>query len=391
MNMPTHQTSSVAKAEPVADERLASTLAQEPFRFDFFQAVRVLARLKPNRRAVGTDAAPREEVCRFRTHVTNSFPASQIQEFRAETDAGAPPQLVLNFFGLVGPIGALPRAYTDAVIERRMRRRDRTLHDFLDLFSHRLVSLFFRAWEKYRCWIGYEAAARLGQQRQSTGPAAHRAFVLNEQPQLDRASQTLLEIAGVGEAALRYRIRDREKLSPRVAIRDETLRFFAGLLSQRHRSAAGLESMLSGQFEQRIRIRQLCGRWLALEPNDLASIGTSGRSELSSTLVVGRRIWDVQSKFRVEIGPLNFESFIEYVPDGSAHRPVADLTRLYAGPELDFDLQLTLLPEEVPECRPGLQGPTRPRLGWTTWLRSVPLKEPAVVSLRARETDESLN
>jgi type VI secretion system protein ImpH len=383
-------TPSADRAKPV-DERLASRLAREPYRCDFFQAVRVLARLKPHRREVGTDAAPREEVCRFRTHVSHSFPASQIQEYREETETGSPPQLVLNFFGLVGSMGALPRAYTDAVIERRMRRRDRTLHDFLDLFSHRLVSLFFRAWEKYRGWIGYEAAARVGQQRRAAGPAAHRAFVLNEQPQLDRVSQTLLEIAGVGEPALRYQIRNRERLSPRVAVRDEALRFFAGLLSQRHHSAAGLEAMLSGQFEQRVRIRQLCGRWLALESADLASIGTAGRSELSSSLVVGSRIWDVQSKFRVEVGPLNLASFLEYLPDGSAHRPIADLTRIYVGPELDFDLQLNLLPEEVPQCRPGLQGPARPRLGWTTWVRTVPMTAPAVVTLRARETNEMPN
>lgn len=389
--MPTDQTPPADNAKPLIDGRLASRLAREPYRFEFFQAVRVLARLRSDRQAVGNDAPPREEVCRFRTHVTHSFPASQIQEFREETELGSPPQFILNFFGLVGPMGALPRVYTDAVIERRMRRRDRTLHDFLDLFSHRLVSLFFRAWEKYRCWIGYETATRLGQRRQATGPAAHRAFVLHEQAQLDRVSQTLLEIAGVGEAALRYRVRDREKLSPRIAVRDETLRFFAGLLSQQHRSAAGLESMLSGQFAQRIRIHQLCGRWLALEANDLASIGTYGRSELSSSLIVGSRIWDVQSKFRVEIGPLDLASFVEYLPEGTAHRPIADLTRLYAGPELDFDLRLTLLPEEVPECRPGLQGPTRPRLGWTTWLRTAPMAKPAVVTLRARETSQTPN
>ncbi len=315
-----------------SDDRLATKLAREPYRFNFFQAVRVLARLRPERRAVGTDAAPRDEVCRFRTHVTHSFPASQIQEFREAANDESPPQFVLNFFGLVGPMGALPRAYTDAVIERRIRRRDRTLHDFLDLFSHRLVSLFFRAWEKYRGWIGYETAARTARERQASGTAAHRAFVLNEQPQLDRVSQTLLEIAGVGEPALRYRVRDRERLSPRMAIRDETLRFFAGLLSQRHHSAAGLESMLSGQFGQRIRIHQLCGRWLALETGDLASIGTRGRSELSSSLVIGSRIWDVQSKFRVEIGPLRFCLFRRISSGGfcssTARRPDSPVRRI---------------------------------------------------------------
>jgi type VI secretion system protein ImpH len=369
-------------ANAFVDERLTKSLSSEPYRFDFFQAVRVLSRLRRNSRAVGGDAAPRDEVCRFRTHVTNSFPASQIQEYREPAKPGAPPEVVLNFFGLVGAMGALPRAYTDIVVERRIRRRDRTLHDFLDLFSHRLASMFFRAWEKYRGWVGYEAAARVEQRRAAEGATALRAFVLHERAEIDRISQSLLDLAGMGEPALRYHMRERDRLSPRSAFRDETLRFFSGLLAQRHRSAAGLESLLSGQFGKPVRIRQLCGRWLALEPSDVAKIGSPGRSELSTSLVVGSRVWDVQSKFRVEIGPLDFAAFSDCLPDGSAHRALADLTRLYAGSELEFDFELQLKAEEVPKCRPGLGGPTRPRLGWTTWLCTGAPNQPAVVLLR---------
>ncbi|MBA3312910.1 MAG: type VI secretion system baseplate subunit TssG [Planctomycetaceae bacterium] len=373
-------------ARPI-DDRLATKLMREPYRFDFFQAVRVLSRLRPQRRAVGVDAAPRDEVCRFRSHATHAFPASQIQEYREPAKPDGPAELVVNFFGLVGPLGALPRAYTDAVIERRMRRRDRTLHDFLDLFSHRLTSMFVRAWEKYRGWTGYEAAARLERRRGAEGEIAKRAFVLTERAEHDRVSQALLELAGVGDPALRYRVRERDRLTPRAAIRDETLRFFSGLLAQRHRSAAGLESMLAGQFDRRVRVRQLCGRWLVLEPDDVAKIGSPGRSELSTSLVVGSRVWDVQGKFRVEIGPLDFASFSECLPDGTAHRPLTDLTRLYSGTELDFDFELRLRPDEVPECRPGRNGPTRPQLGWTTWLRTVSPTEPAVVILRPKEAE----
>lgn len=375
------------EATPLIDDQLAARLVREPYRFDFFQAVRVLSRLRPRRQAVGVDAAPRDELCRFRSHATHAFPASSIQEYRESSKPNGPPEFVVNFFGLIGPLGSLPRAYTDAVIERRMRRRDRTLHDFLDLFSHRLTSMFFRAWGKYRGWTGYEAASRLERQRSAQGSIAERAFVVSERAEHDLVSQTLLELAGVGNPALRYRLRERDRLVPRAAIRDETLRFFSGLLAQRHRSAIGLEAMLSGQFGQRVRVQQLCGRWLNLEPHDVANIGSPGRSELSSSLVVGSRVWDVQGKFRVEIGPLGFTSFSDCLPDGTAHRPLTDLTRLYAGPELDFDFELRLRPEEVPECRPGQHGPTRPRLGWTTWLRTVPLTVPAVVVLRPKEAE----
>ena len=372
---------------PKASDGLGATIARTPYRFGFFQAVRLLARLRPERRPLGADAPLSEEVCRFRSNPSLAFPASEIQEYRPPQSEDSAPQLVINFFGMVGLLGALPRGYTDAIQERRSRHRDRTLHDFLDLFSHRLLSHFYRAWEKYRGWIAYENAARLEEQRRQEGNGALRTFVLSERAQVDPVSQALLEIAGLGEPALRYRIRDRDRLIPRIAIPDETFRFFAGLLSQRHNSAAGLEAALSAQFRWPVRVHQLCGRWLVLEQPDLAKIGRPGRSELSESLVVGTRVWDAQGKFRVEIGPLDFAAFSDCLPDGSANRPLTELTRLYAGPEFDFDFALRLNPDDVPQCQPGKRGPTQPRLGWTTWVRTQPMTSPAVVVLRPREAD----
>jgi type VI secretion system protein ImpH len=392
LNEPVPPPAAASKAMAKAAEKSPSrpsgpgeVLAREPYRFDFFQAIRLLATLQPERRALGGDALPADEICRLRSHATNAFPPSQLQSFRPADATDRPPELMVNFFGLIGPMGALPRPYTDVVIERRMRYRDRTLHEFLDLFSHRLLSFFYRAWEKYRSWIGYEAAESIARQRKAESEAARRAFVLAERPKLDRVSQVLLEVAGLGEPGLRYRLRERDRLAPRTAIRDETFRFFSGLLAQQHRSAAGLEAILSTQFNSQVRVRQLCGRWLVLDECELSQMGVAGRSELGKTVVVGKKVWDAQGKFRVIVGPLTYAAFADLLPEGGANRPMVELTRLYAGPELDFDLELRLKPEEVPECRPGRSAAITPRLGWNTWLRAKPYQGEAVVTLVPRE------
>ena len=132
---------------------LDAVLRTEPYRFEFFQAVRILERLFQH--SVGTDANPEDEVVRFRAHQSLLFPPSEIYGIVEQPDGRL--SMTVAFMGLTGPSGALPRHYTELVIDR-LRHKDRTLRDFLDLFNHRLIALFYRAWQKNRFWIGYEHA-----------------------------------------------------------------------------------------------------------------------------------------------------------------------------------------------------------------------------------------
>ncbi len=136
-------------------------LAREPYEFSFFQAVRVLERLWSDRAAVGQDASPSDEVVRFCAHQSVEFPASEIQALQEPSDE-TPARMTVTFLGMTGTSGALPRTYTELVLARA-RQKDTTFRDFLDLFNHRLTSLFYRAWEKYRFWIGYERAEQTEQ------------------------------------------------------------------------------------------------------------------------------------------------------------------------------------------------------------------------------------
>ena len=156
---------------------------------------------------------------------------------------------------------------------------------------------------------------------------------------------------------------------------DLALLHYAGLFAQQPHNAVGLEAVLSDYFGQPVRVVQFTGQWLVLEPASRSRLA-EGNCELGVNAVAGERVWDVASKFRVRLGPLRYADFVELLPD-SAPVPrrkgfflLSQLVRLYAGPELDFEVQLALRGEEVPGCelREAGEGELGARLGWNTWL-----------------------
>src|SRR5438067_4156318 len=138
---------------------VADRLFTEPFAFDFFQAVRLLEKIAPDRRAVGRSGPPLAEVARFRAHLSLSFPPSALYDLARPTQDLAVPQMTVAFMGLHGPSGMLPRHYTELLLrlDKEVKGPERSaLRDWFDLFNHRFISLFFRAWEKYRFYVPYE-------------------------------------------------------------------------------------------------------------------------------------------------------------------------------------------------------------------------------------------
>lgn len=326
-----------------ADASVTDALFEEGYRFDFFQAVRVLERLYRHRAAVGRGARPGDEVVRFQTRPSLAFPASAIHEVKQPAEAGRPAEMTVAFMGLAGPLGVLPRHYTELILERA-RQKDSTFRDFLTLFDHRLISLFYRAWEKYRAPIGYEHARARGEG-------------------LDPVSTYLFDLVGMGTTGLRGRFQ---------ALADESLLYYTGLLGQRPHCATGLQGILQDYFGVPVQIWQFKGKWLTLSEESQSRLGRGeeGGSAVGSA-VLGRRVWDQQAGFRVRVGPLDIAQFHDFLPSGTAFAPLVELARFFVGQELDFDVQLVLKAAEVPRCRLGDTGARGPRLGWSTWLKTT--------------------
>lgn len=323
-------------SNPAVDfSEVEAQLLNEPYRFEFFQAIRLLERMMPDRKPLGRFTHPSEEVARVGAFPSLAFPASEIQSIDWPDDK--PPSLAVNFMSTTGVQGALPHYYTTTVLAR-LRHSDRTLRDFLDLFHHRMISFFYQAWEKYRFAISYERDER------------------------DRFSHHLLDLIGLGTAGLQERL----------AIPDDAFLFFAGVFGQRPHSAHALELLLNDYFEVPFKVIQLVGGWFRLDETTECCIGerSTPSEQLGLGAVVGGEVWNQQARARICIGPLELEQYLDFLPNGTAFEPLRALLRFWTNDEIDFEVQLILKRKEVPRCQLGGEGEGAPQLGWVTWMRS---------------------
>jgi type VI secretion system protein ImpH len=239
------------------------------------------------------------------------------------------PRLQVRLFGLLGPNGPLPTHVTEYARERLRHAGDPTLSRFLDLFHHRFLALFYRAW------------------------AQAQPNVNRDRPGDDRFATYVGAFAGIAPSAFQRRdtVPDLAKL------------FHAGLLMRPVRNAEGLAAILQDFFRVPVKVQEFVGHWMALSAGDRTYLAHEGAS-LGSGAVLGRRVWDRQHKFRLRIGPLTLAGYESFLPGGELIRQLVDWVRLYFSFEHEWDVCLVLRSDEVPSLTLG----RGTRLGWTTWL-----------------------
>jgi type VI secretion system protein ImpH len=315
------------------DESLLSSASE----FDFFQAVKLLTQMYGEQHPESVPA--QAEAVRFCANNSLAFPASAIA--RVDENPGGPPRMTVTFLGLTGSEGVLPAAYTELAIDRECFG-DNSFADFLDIFNHRLIGFFYRAWEKYHFVIEYEQVLRNG-----SGTDAFTSY--------------LFDLIGMGTP----------RLQGRLSVADKSLLRYAGLLSQRPHSAEALRSLLHDYFELPVSVEQLLGRWQPLDPDELCYLSSGeSSSQLGGGAVAGDAVWTRQALIRIVFGPLSARQFRGFLPDGKCFAEAAALVRWFVGGALDFEIQPTLQGNEVPPCQLGDEASSGPRLGWSAWVRT---------------------
>ncbi|MGZ5127523.1 MAG: type VI secretion system baseplate subunit TssG, partial [Burkholderiales bacterium] len=333
--MPRTPAAEESRSRPDEEDRLRRVteffraVEAEPYRYDFFQALRRIEALFPDKPRVGQALRPMDEPVRLAQEPSLSFAPATLSSFRPPDDELSVARMEVRFFGLLGPNGPLPLHLTEYARERLMHDNDATFARFLDVLHHRFLGLFYRAW------------------------AQAQPTVSLDRPAEDRFSSYVGALFGLGSPAVRER----------DAVSDLAKLFYSGLLVRHVRNADGLAALLSDFFQVPVRIEQFVGHWMSLPVNEHTRIGAAN-AVLGGGATLGPRVWDLQHKFRIWLGPLRLEQYETFLPGGSAIGKIIAWVRQYLSFEFDWDMRLVLGNREVPQTRLGAYG----RLGWTTWI-----------------------
>ena len=309
---------------------LIAELTANPTAHGFYQTMRRLEALYADRPRFGRSARPAQDAVRLAQEASAMFAPSLLAGFEPGQE-GRPPRLLVHFFGLFGPDGPLPLHLTDYARERRRNARDPTFQRFADIFHHRALSLFWRAWADVRPTIAFDRPAE------------------------DRFGLYIGALIGLGMDSLR----DRDAMPHLSKLH------FAGRLANQTRHAEGLAAMLSAFFTMPVHIECFIGTWLPLSANDRSALGMDRRNgTLGRNILLGGRVWTRTNKFRIVFGPLSLADYLRLLPGGLSFHRLIPIVRNYAGDTMLWDVNIVLRRDEVPKTVLGRQG----RLGWTTWL-----------------------
>ncbi|MFL9927189.1 type VI secretion system baseplate subunit TssG [Herbaspirillum lusitanum] len=317
---------------------------------NFFQLCHLLESQAPHRPLLGEGDTPEFDVVRFRPFPLPGFPGSEVIKVELERERPhAPPSILTSFLGLYGVNARMPHYFTDDIVLRR--EGSEAVAAFLDMFNHRIATLFYRSWRKYRYPLGFRPGGE------------------------DSMSGYLLCLAGFGIG----------NAHRKQGIPSARLLALLGLLMQRTRTAEGLvgviRQMLPGALVvvaefQPVWIRLSIQQGLGSRPKDgLAPQG------LGDGHVLGRGLWDRTQTVRLSIQPADAVQVNALLPGASLHADMMNLMRVYLGYKVDVELKLRLPVRLAPvlalrggrteaEAK-GEDAAARPRLGWTSLLKPV--------------------
>lgn len=306
-------------------------LLDEPYRFQFFQAVRMLE-LWLKRNGVPHDSVVADYL-RFKNSVSLGFPPSELEALTPDPKAAGDTAEALlaalhagtlkhiditpAFMGFLGGNGVLPAHYTERIAAHLMYERDESPRAFLDVFSNRAVALFYEAWRKYRLEFKYEIAGK------------------------DRFLPTLLSLAGFGHSTLHGRLSDAGQ-----GIQDESIGYFAAALRHRPVSAVYMQRVLSEYFGVSMAVEQFIGAWYNVPQMQQTRLGKANAT-LGSAAMVGERAWQRDLRLRLTIGPLDKRSFDAFLPGGPAAKSLEKMLALFTSLCLEYEIKLISRKQDV--------------------------------------------
>lgn len=322
---------------------LLAELLARPESFDLFQAISLLEREGVARGFAELGAADGVEAIRLKSHISLGFDSSDIHRADEVTSAGAAFSLTTPVLSLAGQAGALPAAFTEMLLERNAAK-DFATADFLDIFQHRFLSLFYQGRKKHRLGLGWHS------------------------PNASSVARCTDALCALGLNLPSSPTTTSTRHAPWLR--------HAGLLGGAPRSITGLTAMLSDRFSMPVRGEQFVGGWHPLESDALTRLGSAHRAPvLGQTATLGRRYWDQAAGIRLSSKALTLTRLQSLLPGGREHADFSATVRRYLPSDTLVDIALTPAPDALPQSRLSVHAGLK--LGWTAWLTgATPASKP---------------
>lgn len=316
--------------DPVA---LLKALENHPEAFELFEALRRIECAYPESPRLGQSTRPADDPIRLGETPSLAFAPKEIDRLQSGSEGGKPRLKILSF-GLFGPNAPLPSHLTEYALGRIHHAKDHTLAAFADIFHHRLISLFYRAW------------------------ANAQPVVQRDRPDSDGFRLYMGALIGMATPGM----------AGRDALPDRFKRHFAGHFLTQARNAEGLQRLLQRFFQMPVRVLEFVSDWMRLPSDAYLQLGHSPQvSSLGQTTILGSWVWGAQQRFRLRVGPLSLQRFNSFLPGGESLGELVAAVKSYVGEEKSWDVQLVLKREDVPAMRLGKTG----RLGQSTWMGTL--------------------
>jgi type VI secretion system protein ImpH len=307
--------------------------------FDFFQVLRLIECAYPDEPRLGSAQQLADDPpVRFGQEVSLSFPHAALSAWQpmAMEDVKHRPvnRLDVRFLGLFGPQGPLPLPFTEHALER-LGKGDHALVNFANVFHHRMLSLFYRAWAEAQ-------------------PVTHFDRYEKDFTE-DRFSRYLGSLFGLGM----------ENLRNRDAMPDQSKLLFTGLYASQTKHAEGLAIIIEHSLDLPAHIEEFVGEWMHIDRHEHTRLGVNIEAgQLAVSAVLGEQVFGCQHKMRLVLGAMPMTSYKQLLPDQAGLTELAAIVQNYIGDELVWDVNLILRQADVPPLR--LDGSNQ--LGWTSWL-----------------------
>ncbi len=314
-------------------------------RYSFFQLVDLIHRHHGDDLERGTDEQPQQERIRFSASAGLGFPGSDVVSALSPEHEHAPYQLEVSFLGLHGAQSPLPGYYLEDLAWEAGQNLGVRRH-FLDFFNHRLVTLFHRAWRKYRYYVRFQPGAT------------------------DGFSDLIFALVGLGDRRLR----------DATPVNWSKMLAYAGLMAGRSRSPEVVCGMVAHCFDlDDVSIEQWVLRKVDIAQDQQTRLG-GANAQLGHDTLIGARVRDRSGKFVLRLRNLSRQRFADFLPNGREYPRLVKLVEFATREQLAYDLELQMRPKDIRPMQLGADV----CLGWNSFVTPDKAKSRPAVRIQIR-------